>query len=183
VITKQHIDEVIKQLAAVFPAWQAAIKTQDQANNLKRVWFDEVNRQGLTEEDLKQGLLKARQSDSPYLPSLGQFIGWCQPAKYLTVERAWQIAAMSGTQPITNPLVAEAVKRTGKYDIINRPERDIKPLFKDHYEEVISEAKQGAQFKLPPPQEPKKEIDFQKIDRQESRKYIDRIMELLGDKQ
>ena len=182
-ITKQHIDEVIKQLAAVFPAWQAAIKTQDQANNLKRVWFDEVNRQGLTEDDLKQGLLKARQSDSPYLPSLGQFIGWCQPAKFPTVERAWQIAAMSSTNPITNPFIAEAVKRTGKYDIINRPERDIKPLFRDHYEEVISEAKQGAQFKLQAPQEPKKEIDFQKIDMQESRKYIDRIMELLGDKQ
>ena len=182
-ITKQHIDEVIKQLAAVFPAWQAAIKTQDQANNLKRVWFDEVNRQGLTEEDLKQGLLKARQSDSPYLPSLGQFIGWCQPAKFPTVERAWQIAAMSSTNPITNPFIAEAVKRTGKYDIINRPERDIKPLFKDHYEEVISEAKQGSVFQLPESKPDQKILEEKPTDPEESRKYIDQIMNLLGDKQ
>lgn len=182
VITKQHIDEVIKQLAAVFPAWQAAIKTQEQANNLKRVWFDEVNRQGLTEEDLKQGLLKARQSDSPYLPSLGQFIGWCQPGKYPTVERAWQLSAMSGHKEIDNTFVAEAVRRTGKYDIINRQERDIKPLFKEHYLEVIDEAKQGAQFSLPPPKKPTEKIEHEQIDREQQKKVIEQIMNMLGEK-
>ena len=181
-ITKQHIDEVINQLAAVFPAWQAAIKTQEQANNLKRVWFDEVNRQGLTEIDLRRGLLQARQSESPYLPSLGQFVGWCKNQSHLTPERAWQMAAMSQTQPITDPLVAEAVKRTGRYDIINRSERDIKPLFLDHYREVIDEAKQGVVFRLPEPKADQIKIEEKPTDPEEARKHVAKILKMLEEK-
>jgi hypothetical protein len=183
-VTKEHMNELMKQLTAIFPGWKAAIKSTEDLNNIKSVWFDEIQKQELTVEDLEKGILTARQHSGDYLPSLGKFMAWCQSTKYPSVERAWQMACMGTIQPIKNHCVAEAARRTGQYDIINRPESHMKPLFMDHYREVVNEARGGAQFQLPKPQQEQKAIEKKEpteADKLAQQEAIEQIMKLLGE--
>lgn len=158
-VTKEQMNEVLRQLAAIYPAWQQAIKTQDHADNLKRVWWDEFNRLGMEPDDLKRGVIRARSSDSAFLPSLGQFIGWCRDTQLPTKRQAWQEA----TEPyaLKSGLVFEAYKRTGSW-AIKQGTKDSMQLFFDHYDDVIEEYREGARFE---DQQPKKAIQQ---DKQES---------------
>lgn len=179
-VTKEQMNEVLRQLAAIYPAWKQAIKTREDADNLKRVWWDEFNRLGMTTDDLQRGILVARKSDSAFLPSLGQFVGWCGSGVGITKHRAWQMAAMSASQKITDPLVYEAVRRTGRYDVQNGDERTIRPLFFEHYEQVCRESAEGEQFALPAP-EPERYPEQKNIDPEDGRKTLDGLYAMLDE--
>ena len=179
-VTKDNIDELVFQLSAIFPAWNNAIQSTEQANNLKRVWFTHLNDMGLTSQDLLRGLKKARMQESGFLPSLGQFASWCQATGLPTKHQAWQIAANANElRPITNPLVLEAANRTKQFDIRNRNERDVKPLFFDHYADVLREHSEGVRFELPPPP-PKKQISNDRKPAQRSPEADKKIKEILS---
>lgn len=75
------VDQVFKQLASIFPAWQQAWKTQQAIDTAKKEWVkafieNDVN----TVDQLRHGFKKARASDSVFLPSVGKFIKWCKPS-------------------------------------------------------------------------------------------------------
>jgi len=183
-VTKEQMNELMRQLTAIFPGWKSAVKTTEDLNNIKSIWYDEILKQELTVEDLQRGIVNARQCDSDFLPSLGKFMSWCQSSKYPSIDRAWQMACMGTSQHITNPCVAEAVRRTGQYDIMNRSERDMKPLFADHYQEVVNEARDGAQFQLPKPQQEHKAIEKKEpteVDKLAQQEALDEIYKLLGE--
>ena len=148
-VTKDHINELVMQLSAIFPGWNAAIQSTEQANNLKRVWHAHMNEMGLTPEDLNRGIGMARHHESDFLPSLGQFVSWCGRGNIQPKNVAWQTAQMGSAKKITDPLIYEAARRTGSYDIQTRPERDVKPLFVEHYQQVISESLSGTEFTIP----------------------------------
>jgi hypothetical protein len=154
------IDKLIPSLAAIFPAWRQAIKTPDEARMVKREWYMALSEANVTPKEVAQGLSKARKHDSPYLPSCGMFLAWCRSGSELSKNQAWQMACCgSVVKPITDPLVLEAVNRSGgMFNIKNRPERDMRPLFFDHYADVLRERAGGAQFSLPAPEpEPEEE--------------------------
>ena len=78
---KVLVDQVFKQLASIFPAWQQAWKTQQAIDTAKKEWVkafieNDVN----TVDQLRHGFKKARASDSVFLPSVGKFIKWCKPS-------------------------------------------------------------------------------------------------------
>jgi hypothetical protein len=78
---KHLVDQVFKQLASVFPAWQHAWKSQQAIDTAKKEWVkafieNDVN----TVEQLRCGFKKARASDSAFLPSVGKFVTWCKPS-------------------------------------------------------------------------------------------------------
>lgn len=78
---KVLVDQVFKQLASIFPAWQHAWKTQQAIDTAKKEWVkafieNDVN----TVDQLRSGFRKARASDSAFLPSVGKFIKWCKPS-------------------------------------------------------------------------------------------------------
>ena len=76
---KALINHLFRRLAAMFPAWKSAFDSEDTIKETKRVWFDSLVREGLTNpEDIERGLVKASKHDSPFLPSIGQFLGWCK---------------------------------------------------------------------------------------------------------
>lgn len=67
------------QLRAIFPAWATAIKSQEQYNQIRREWLTGLVEAGIRDERVLQvGLRKARASETPFLPSVGQFVGWCR---------------------------------------------------------------------------------------------------------
>lgn len=75
-----HIfNELFRQLKAAFPALMANIKTQDELNELRRQWVLAFAENGITSIDqVNAGMKLARQQETPFLPSPGQFVAWCR---------------------------------------------------------------------------------------------------------
>ncbi|WP_391529843.1 replication protein P [Photorhabdus akhurstii] len=72
-------NELFRQLKGAFPALMANIKTQDDFNELRRQWVLAFAENGIrTVEQVNAGMKIARQQDTPFLPSPGQFVSWCK---------------------------------------------------------------------------------------------------------
>lgn len=180
-VTKEQMNEVLRQLAAIYPAWKQAISTQDQADNLKRVWWDEFNRIGLDPKDLQRGVIQARATDSSFLPSLGQFIGWCEsggPNSLPGRHQAYQEACLHrDAGDWSSPAVYHAASRTGLYDLKTQSESKTRPLFFEHYADVCAEVQRGTVLELPAP-EPVPEIAARPAtqeDQELARKTLDEL--------
>ncbi|WP_455916181.1 replication protein P [Pantoea agglomerans] len=71
-------NELFRELKAAFPALMATIKEQDDLNELRRQWVLSFAENGITCMDqVKAGMKIARQQETPFLPSPGQFVAWC----------------------------------------------------------------------------------------------------------
>lgn len=77
----QLFNDVFKVLRQICTASTATIKTDEDLNILREQWvraFAENGIRSMTQID--GGLAEARRKASPFLPSPGQFIEWCQRA-------------------------------------------------------------------------------------------------------
>lgn len=72
------IDRMFIRLKSIFPAWKQAFASEAEYNETKQVWFEELFKAGIVNpQSLKRGLDFAAKSESPFFPSVGQFIAWC----------------------------------------------------------------------------------------------------------
>jgi len=77
---KNIINKVFDQLSVIFPAWKHAWPTDKELSLAKMEWTKAFNENNInTLEQVKFGFVKARRSESDFLPSCGKFISWCTP--------------------------------------------------------------------------------------------------------
>lgn len=77
---KNIINKVFDQLSVIFPAWKHAWPTDKELSAAKMEWTKAFNENNInTLEQVKFGFVKARRSESDFLPSCGKFISWCTP--------------------------------------------------------------------------------------------------------
>lgn len=75
---KRVVNHLFKKLRGIFPAWRNSIKTEEELSNTRREWYYALVDAGIsTIEQIDDGVKFARQYDSPYWPSCGMFIKWC----------------------------------------------------------------------------------------------------------
>ena len=79
---RDFVNQLFRGLQAIFPAWRQAFDSDEAVAEAKRQWTIGLIEAGLTSADaIKAGLSRARRSKNPFIPSVGQFIGWCQEAR------------------------------------------------------------------------------------------------------
>ncbi len=79
------VNQTLKQLVAVKPAWKAALGNSEQVAAWKRAWTLAFAQHGIrTIQQLELGITQAQRDPSPFMPSVGQFIEWCNPAALST---------------------------------------------------------------------------------------------------
>lgn len=77
------IDRMFIRLKSIFPAWKQAFASEAEYNETKQVWLEELFKAGIVNpQSLKRGLDLAAKSESPFFPSVGQFIAWCEFKNY-----------------------------------------------------------------------------------------------------
>jgi hypothetical protein len=75
----QVFNELFRQLRAAFPAMMAGIKDQSDLNELRKQWVMAFAENGIhSMAQVDAGMRIARQQETPFLPSPGQFIAWCK---------------------------------------------------------------------------------------------------------
>jgi Replication protein P len=74
------VDALFRQLKQVFPASsQTNLRTESDEAAAKKQWIAAFAEAGIrTREQLAAGMRCARSSESPFWPSPGQFVAWCQ---------------------------------------------------------------------------------------------------------
>lgn len=84
------INQIFKALKLIFPAWRQNFKTEKEYLETKALWLETLIDEKInTQEKIDLGLKGAKNHDSPFFPSIGQFIKWSQKAKPRVNEQAY----------------------------------------------------------------------------------------------
>lgn len=68
-------------MKAIFPAWAVAIKDPEIESQARQEWLKGLIENGInSDQQINAGLAKCRAHNSPFLPSIGQFVTWCKEA-------------------------------------------------------------------------------------------------------
>lgn len=87
-------NNLFRQLRVIFPAITAHIKTQAELDELRQQWTRAFAENGINSKSVIEiGLQRARMSESPFLPSPGQFVVWCR-------EGATQLAGLPDAEAV-----------------------------------------------------------------------------------
>ncbi|WP_084611431.1 replication protein P [Zooshikella ganghwensis] len=115
----------------------------DSEDKAKSEWTKAFLENNITQiEQVKVGLRKVRKDPSPYFPSCGQFISWCQPGPedfglpmvHTAYNEACQNASSSTNAVWSHNAVYAAARATGWFELRSRTEKEVFPLFKRNYE-------------------------------------------------
>ena len=71
------VNKLFKQLKAACPAMFHTLNNNDE-NAIKRQWIIGFIENGINPAMINAGMRIARQQSNPFMPSVGQFIGWCE---------------------------------------------------------------------------------------------------------
>lgn len=73
-----EFNDIFRQLSQIFPAFRAAIRTQDDLNIMRQQWVLAMVEGGIrTRDQIDCGLSAARRANTDFLPSCGKFVSWC----------------------------------------------------------------------------------------------------------
>lgn len=82
---RQVVSYIIHKLQAICPAWQQSLSgmSQDEKAQLlktiKREWLNSLMAANINDQRvIDYALNKVKESGNPFMPTIGQFIGWCK---------------------------------------------------------------------------------------------------------
>ncbi|WP_243891464.1 replication protein P [Shewanella algae] len=185
------INKLFAELQACFPAWKHSFPGQHDIAAAKRSWARGLVEAGISsEQQLQWGLRKARQAESPFWPSLGQFVKWCQPdpvdyglpdtrKAYLEVCRnAHRLAEMTNDE-WSHAAVYIALKNTGTFDIRNRKEAETWPIFERNYEIAVRRVLAGEDLNVEIPKALPPRPAPRPVDPEVAKQHLERLKKML----
>lgn len=181
---RDALNKVFGRLTTIFTGWRAAYPTEKRLAAGKQEFAKALIENGITsQEQIALGMRRARQENTSYFPSPGQFVAWCQPTPedmgLPTVEQAfWE----ANNHRASHPAVELASLHTG-YDRTHLPAAKYRPVFERAYLALVRRVVQGDDLEqelvkaLPPPEQPTHKWEhYQQL----AKKNINQIKRLLG---
>lgn len=156
--TVTYVNQIFEILKAAFPASRHMFENTEDLNVTKRQWVKALMQAGINSDtQIARGTKAARLSESPFLPSAGEFISWCKPsAEELGMpcaDTAWREANEHSHHCVSHrwshPGVYEAGRRTGWFEIRNGSAK--RKSFDEYYQVVLEAVSNGQVFKQPVP--------------------------------
>jgi len=143
---KKPIDYLFEKLDFFYPKrWRDQFESPTHIDLLKQCWGEELDEQGITFDEVKQGLKRCvAMYDWP--PSFPEFVKACRPS--LDYERAFLEAIEqmrlrdSGKDRWSNPAIFWAATKLGS-DLKNNPYQSIKIRWKDALDKAIEDVISG----------------------------------------
>ncbi|EOE6246791.1 replication protein P [Vibrio parahaemolyticus] len=185
------INILFAQLQSCFPAWKATFASKSDVDAAKRTWTKGLLEAGIiTDQQLQCGLRKARQAESPFWPSLGQFVKWCQPdpvdyglpdtrKAYLEACRNSHRLAEMTNDEWSHPAVYIALKNTGTFDIRNRKEAETWPIFERNYEIAVRRVLAGEDLNVEIPKALPPRPAPRPVDPEVAKQHLERLKKML----
>lgn len=140
----QIVNQVLKQLIAAKPAHKQALSARGAVAEWKRSWTQAFALHGIrTLEQIELGIKRAQLDPSPFMPSIGQFIQWCNPSELSEVDVLEAFTRMiERKKPLTD--VEHAVRLKCAYQCRNQLSQDkALALFTSHMKAFSAKQARG----------------------------------------
>lgn len=136
------VNALFRELKAIFPAWRNAWPQPEDEAAARQSWIKAFTAANLRNLDqIRYGVERCRASGRPFMPSVGEFIAWCQPTPeqlgcpsarnaYL---QACQLAHPAADRSAAHPAVWHAAQEVGLYELGSLPEAKSWPMFERAY--------------------------------------------------
>lgn len=142
--TAAVINDLFRDLRSICTAWKQAWPDQATYSASKQQWLTAFLEAGINSADqLQFGLMRCRQSGTPFIPPPGEFIQWCQPSPEMlglpALKAAFREAcrnahpAMAGQGKWSHDAVWHAAKECGFENLNKLPEDASSKLFERNY--------------------------------------------------
>jgi len=145
-------------------------KDQDSQDQIKAEWLKGFIENGITTDiQINAGLSKCRTHDSPFMPSIGQFIAWCgqaaaeasgfpseTEAKLAMIREIGKSADIREWHNM-HPAIYWIYCNRSSYDWKQMSNSDLADEFGKHFDIAIRMAKKGHRFESPAP--PSRQIE------------------------
>ena len=157
--TEVLINQLFIQIKEICPAWSSAWPTQELTDGAKRQWLSGFIENGISDwSKIELGLKKLKLRESPFVPSVGEFIALYKPSAadlgLLNVNEAYAIAARLShpTAQIRNspPEVYHTLVKIGKSRLGQLDEKSAKNLFAAAYLDTVNFVAGGGQLTRAP---------------------------------
>lgn len=134
------VNALVRELKAIFPAWRQAWPDAEAEAAYKKAMVKGFVAAGIYQvEQIRYGLMRCRQLETDFVPSVGRFIGMCTPTPealglpseveaYGEAVRRAHPGANAGA-PWSHPAVAHAAREVGLWNLLNLPITDSRRLF------------------------------------------------------
>lgn len=153
------VASLFRELKASFPAWRQAWPTADSEAAARRTWvkaFAAANLRCI--EQIRFGVERCRLSASPFMPSVGEFIQWCQPTPEAlgcpSVAQAYlqacALAHPAADRASAHPAVWHAASEVGLYELANLPSAKSQPMFERAYGLTLAMLARGEPLRAVP---------------------------------
>lgn len=183
------INHLFSELQSCFPAWRQTFTCKADIDSAKRVWVRGLVEAGIhSEQQLQWGLRRARQSESAFWPSVGQFIKWCKPDPEAfglpTPEAAFKEASRNSHPAAVNckwthPAIYVAAREVGKYELANLTRDKSWPLFQRAYTVTVRRVLEGEDLSGEVPKALPQKPEPRPVDPKVAQQHIDRIKQML----
>jgi hypothetical protein len=163
--TKRLFNRIFKELVAIYPAWRQAFDNEEAVGASKRQWAKGIQENGINQWEVIEGALAhCRASGGAFMPSIGQFIGYCHKA---AMERMGALETMAAYHHLLayftksvdirepcdlDPFVYHTISQAGfdtyRFRTEMTAESSVK-YFSEQYRETIRHASTGGALKAP----------------------------------
>jgi len=156
-VDRTELIDAINQVFALFRVnfhnqYYKAFPDDSVLNQVKKLWFDSLQKYNA---QTILGATKKIIEETEYLPTLHQMLTQCaqKHSNAPSVHRAY-VEACEAPSPKqqyrwSHPAVYESGRRANWYFLSTTAEQIAFPIFKTHYQEVLSEWNSGKEFALP----------------------------------
>lgn len=139
----------------------------------RSLWRYDLLRLGVSDATLRVGL--GRSVDREWPPSPAEFAALCEPDDGLPdADTAYRRAVVAHW---SHPVVYEAARRVGAFELRNWPESKSRPAYERAYKQVCTEWRTGTRFETP--KRPAVEHKPQPCDPAIARAHLDKIKAML----
>jgi hypothetical protein len=183
------INKLFADLQGLFPAWRQSYPGEADLAAAKRAWTRALVESGVTtEKQLQWGLRRARRSGSPFWPSVGQFIQWCQPDPISlglpSPEQAYREACAMAHPAAdhsrwSHPAVRVAAREISSHSLRTLPESETKEIFIRAYEIAVRRVADGEDLSAEIPRGLPERPAPRPADPETARRHLRRMRQLL----
>lgn len=141
--TAEVVNKLFAELQCIFPAWKQAWPDAAALDAAKKSWIKGFMSAGINSlEQIRFGIQQCRKHGGDFAPSVGKFIGWCQPTAEMlglpSADKAYREATTNAHPSVTNAkwshaAVYHAANETGFHNLNTLSADASRKLFDRNY--------------------------------------------------
>lgn len=136
------VNSLFAELQCIFPGWKQAWPNDLALKAAKRSWIKGFMAAGINSlEQIRYGVEQCRRHGGDFAPSVGRFIGWCQPTPEMlglpsvsaAYREACRLAHPSADRGCASQAIYHAACEAGLYELAHLPQDKSFALFERAY--------------------------------------------------